>query len=213
MLNQGGRSVWFCNGTFTRHFDTTNSYSHERKSHASMSAVTVTEAWMSTFEQIFENARSKITKEPKRSYFKTSRRQSLLILWKCLLSRKENPITRRAQFGQVVQLTYFSRHGKSNNLTNPKSSPVATTFPAWETFAQLTSPRSLFLGHTPTTSSPRTLRKKQEPRRSFCCKEANGDELCRRKTRIKIMHWFVVRTSQTCDVHPSFHFAIAQPCK
>lgn len=51
----------------------------------------------------------------------------------------------------------FSGHGKSNNLTMPKSSPVTRLIPERETQAQLTSAFSACLDQIPITSSPRIL--------------------------------------------------------
>lgn len=57
----------------------------------------------------------------------------------------------------TVVLTNLSGHGKSKSLTIPKSSPVTTLRPEWETQAQVTSALSVFRDQMPTTSSPRTL--------------------------------------------------------
>ena len=54
-------------------------------------------------------------------------------------------------------LTNFSGHGKSNSFTIPKSSPVTTLRPEWDTQAQVTSALSVLRDQIPTTSSPRTL--------------------------------------------------------
>ncbi len=56
--------------------------------------------------------------------------------------------------------TYFSVRGKPlKSLTQPQSSPVATAFPLWLTWAVFTSALSAFLGQIPTTSQPSTLQK------------------------------------------------------
>lgn len=60
------------------------------------------------------------------------------------------------------KLTNFSVTGNSNNLTKPKSSPVASEKPLDERLAQLTSALSAFRGHTPITSLPRTLKCPQQ---------------------------------------------------
>lgn len=58
-------------------------------------------------------------------------------------------------------LTNFSEQGKSKSFTSPKSSPVTTFSPAWETQAQFTSAFSALRGQMPNTSSPRTLYRKK----------------------------------------------------
>lgn len=70
------------------------------------------------------------------------------------------PLT--ADGGWEGKLTNFSVQGKSKSLTNPRSSPVATFRPAWDTQAQITSALSAFLGQIPKTSSPRMLQRQKK---------------------------------------------------
>lgn len=77
------------------------------------------------------------------------------------------------------KLTNFSVQGKSNSLTNPKSSPVTMFRPPWDTHAQLTSALSAFRGQIPKTSSPRMLKKRRQKGRVSAaarCRVSSGVE-------------------------------------
>lgn len=98
---------------------------------------------------------------------------------------------------QKQVLTNFSGHGKSNNLTMPKSSPVTRLIPEWETQAQFTSAFSACLDQIPMTSSPRTLKQKTK---KFFWKPLQRQESGNRK-QISYSYWFYKNTMFTFYFH------------